>query len=56
MRYHVYSHNSNGRVGYCGCSGSRGECKRFIRARGNHGFYFITTIDHPDKVQRRYGD
>ena len=35
-------------------SGTRSECKRVIRARGNHGFFRITTMSSMDKVRRKY--
>jgi len=58
MTHHVCSHCFNGSRTYIAWnfSGTRWECKKFIRGRGNHGFYFITTISSMDKVQRLYGD
>ena len=36
-------------------SGTRWACQKFIKARGNHGFYFITTISSMYKVRRIHG-
>lgn len=36
-------------------SGTRAACRQFIKGRGNHGFYFITTIQDLAKVRRIYG-
>ena len=57
MTFHVCSHCWGGRETYIewNFSGTRAACRRFIRARGNHGFYFITQIQDMDKVRRLYG-
>lgn len=56
--YHVCSHCwGGGNKTYISrdFSGSRRACQKFIKAHGNHGFYFITSISDLDKVRRRYG-
>jgi hypothetical protein len=59
MTHHVYAHCwAGGRaepIINWQFSGTRRACQRFIRGRGNHGFYFITTINDLSKVRRRYG-
>lgn len=57
-QYYVYSHCwGGGKDTYIqhNFSGTRRACVRFIKNRGNHGFYFITTISSYDKVVARYG-
>jgi len=57
--YHVCSHcwagTKEGTSIEWNFSGTRRQCQRFIRNRGNHGFYFITQIQDLEKVRRRYG-
>ena len=52
--FHVWSHNHDGGVSWLH-SGTRAECNHFVRARGNHGFYHVTTIQCPDKARRKWG-
>lgn len=54
-KYHVCSHNAFSPISWC-FSGTRAECKRFMRSRGNAAFYFITTMTSMDKIRRRYGN